>query len=370
MRITGLAAYSSDLHYDGTAYAFAGGRSYQHFTSTVVVLTTDEGLTGFGEVCPCGPSYMPAFAGGLPACLEELAPHVIGEDPRHTSRLHRKMDRALNGHAYAKAAIDIACWDLLGKAAGLPVHVLLGGLLTETMPLHRIVPLSDPAAMAASLDAYRKAGFRHFQVKLGHDVDEDIAMMRCLADGWQHGEVWVGDINGAWRRDQVARFSRSLQDLDLILEQPCASYEECLSFRQRAHHPIKLDECLTSVADVQRALKDDAMDAMALKVSKFGGLTPSRLIRDLCVAAGIPMTIEDAWGSGIATAAYAHLAASTPTPYLLNTTDLHRYNTTQLAHGAPEVTCGTMRLSNRPGLGAEPDFSLLSVPLVTAGSLN
>ncbi|MEQ6888049.1 mandelate racemase/muconate lactonizing enzyme family protein [Halomonas sp. CS7] len=367
MRITHLAAYTGELHYDGTAYAFAGGRSYQRFTSTVVVLTTDEGLTGVGEVCPCGPSYMPAFAGGLPACLEELAPHLIGEDPRHTTRLARRMDQALNGHAYAKAAIDLACWDLLGKAAGLPVHVLLGGRLMETLPLHRIVPLADPEAMANSLAAYRAAGFRHFQIKLGHEVEDDIAMMRVLSEDRPSGEVWVGDINGAWRRDQAARFSKALADLDLILEQPCASYEECLSFRRRSHHSIKLDESLTSLADVQRALRDDAMDAMALKVSKFGGLTPSRVIRDLCVAAGIPMTIEDAWGSGIATAAYAQLAASTPAPCLLNTTDLHRYNTTQLAHGAPEVTGGTMSVGDRPGLGVTPDLDRLSGPIVEHG---
>lgn len=367
MRITRLAAYTGELHYDGTAYAFAGGRSYHRFTSTVVVLDTDEGLTGVGEVCPCGPSYMPAFAGGLPACLEELAPHLIGEDPRHVTRLAGIMDRALNGHAYAKAAIDLACWDLLGKAAGLPVHVLLGGRLMETMPLHRIIPLAEPEAMARSLESYRAAGFRHFQVKLGHEVEDDIAMMRVLSEGRPPGEVWVGDINGAWRRDQAVRFSRALSDLDLLLEQPCASYEECLSFRRRSHHPVKLDESLTSLSDVQRALHDDAMDAMALKVSKFGGLTPSRVIRDLCVAAGIPMTIEDAWGSGIATAAYAQLAASTPVPCLLNTTDLHRYNTTQLAHGAPAVSRGTMTVSDRPGLGVEPDFDQLSGPIVEHG---
>ncbi|MFG6160507.1 enolase C-terminal domain-like protein [Halomonas sp. 1390] len=129
----------------------------------------------------------------------------------------------------------------------------------------------------------------------------------------------------------------------------------------------KLDECLTSLADVQRALADDAMDAMALKVSKFGGLTPSRVIRDLCVAAGFPMTIEDAWGSGIATAAYAQLAASTPAHCLLNTTDLHRYNTTQLAHGAPTVAGGTMTVSDRPGLGVTPDFDRLEGPILTRG---
>lgn len=364
MRVDSIAVYTADLHYAGKAYAFAGGRSYQQFTSTVVVLTTDTGLKGYGEVCPCGPNYMPAFAGGVASCLDQLAPAVIGEDPRHTTRIAQGMDQALNGHAYAKAAIDIACWDLLAKSAGLPLYLLLGGLLTNAMPLHRIIPLAEPEAMGETLAGYREAGFRHFQVKLGHSVAEDIELLRRLAGSFEPGEIWVGDVNGAWRRDQVGPFSQALADLNFYIEQPCPGYEECLSFRQRSHHPIKLDECLNSVADVQRALRDDAMDAMALKVSKFGGLTRSRVIRDLCVAAGIPMTIEDAWGSGIATAAYAHLAASTPERYLLNTTDLHNYNTTQLAHGAPEVSDGRMTLNDRPGLGVEPDFSQLSEPVV------
>ncbi|KAA8982838.1 mandelate racemase/muconate lactonizing enzyme family protein [Halospina sp. K52047b] len=359
MRVETLSVYTGELPYNGPAYSFAGGRSYTEFTSTVVVLTTDTGLEGYGEVCPCGPSYMPAFAGGLPSCLEALAPTVIGEDPRHTTRLMRKMDQALNGQAVAKAAIDLACWDLLGKSSGLPVYTLLGGLLNVSMPLHRIVSLAEPAEMRASFRDFRERGFHSFQIKLGHDIEADRDLVHALMDLRESGEIWVGDVNGAWRRDEAVRFSRSAEGLDLYLEQPCASYEECLSVRGHARHPMKLDESLTSVSDVQRALRDDAMDAMSLKVSKFGGLTHSRVIRDLCVASGIPMTIEDAWGSGIATAAYAHLAASTPPACLLNTTDLHNYNTVQLARGAPEVANGRMTLSERPGLGVEPDFSHL-----------
>ncbi|MBW4934955.1 mandelate racemase/muconate lactonizing enzyme family protein [Marinobacter sp. F4206] len=361
MRIESIAVYTADLPYTGKAYAFAGGRSHQVFTSTVVVLTTTAGVAGYGEVCPCGPNYMAAFAEGLPSCLSVLAPSVIGGDPRHITRIHESMDQALTGHAVAKAAIDMACWDLLGKSARLPVYILLGGLLSPSMPLHRIVPLAEPAEMEASLSRYRSEGFRHIQIKLGHRVEEDIELMQTLARKKQPDEVWVGDINAAWRRDEALRFSRALEDLDLYLEQPCRGYEECLSIRGRARHPVKLDESLNSLADVQRALRDDAMDAMALKVSKFGGLTPSRIIRDLCVEAGIAMTIEDAWGSGIATAAYAHLAASTPPRALLNTTDLHNYNTVQLADGAPEVSGGRMTLSDRPGLGVTPDFGVLAL---------
>lgn len=361
MRIESIGVYTAELPYAGKAYAFAGGRSHQVFTSTVVVLTTDTGHEGYGEVCPCGPNYMAAFSEGLPACLALLAPNVIGEDPRNTTHIAERMDQALTGHAVAKAAIDIACWDLLGKAAGLPVYTLLGGLLTPSMPLHRIVPLDEPEAMEASLRRYRAEGFRHIQIKLGHAVEEDAELVRALSRMKQPDEIWVGDINAAWRRDQAMRFSQATEDLDLYLEQPCAGYEECLSVRRRTRHPVKLDESLNTLSDLQRALRDDAMDAIALKVSKFGGLTPSRIIRDVCVAAGISMTIEDAWGSGIATAAYAHLAASTPARALLNTTDLHNYNTVQLAHGAPEVSGGRMSLSDRPGLGVTPDFDRLTL---------
>lgn len=361
MRIESIAVYTADLPYVGKAYAFAGGRSHQVFTSTVVVLTTDTGLAGYGEVCPCGPNYMAAFSEGLPSCLSLLAPSVLGEDPRHTTLIHERMDQALTGHAVAKAAIDIACWDLLGKDAGLPVYTLLGGLLSPSMPLHRIVPLADPDEMEESLRRYREEGFRHIQIKLGHSVEEDIELVRTLIKVKQPDELWIGDINAAWRRDEALRFSRAVEDLDLYLEQPCRNYEECLSVRRRTRHPVKLDESLNCLADLQRAVRDDAMDAIALKVSKFGGLTPSRIIRDVCVDAGIAMTIEDAWGSGIATAAYAHLAASTPARALLNTTDLHNYNTVQLATGAPEVSAGRMMLSDRPGLGVVPDFKMLTL---------
>lgn len=361
MKIQNIAVYTAELTYAGKAYAFAGGRSHTAFTTTVVVLTTDTGMTGFGEVCPCGPNYMPAFAEGIASCLALLAPSALGENPTQTACINERMNQALTGHAVAKAAIDMACWDLLGKVSGLPVYTLLGGLLSPSMPLHRIVSLAEPEEMKASLLTFRAEGFRHIQIKLGHEVEEDIELIRALSEIKQPDELWIGDINAAWRRDQAMQFSRGIEDIDIYLEQPCREYDECLSVRRRSRHAIKLDEGLNTVADVQRALKDDAMDAIALKVSKFGGLTNSRIVRDLCSAAGVAMTIEDAWGSGIATAAYAHLAASTHPRALLNTTDLHNYNTAQLAEGAPEVANGRMTLSDRPGLGVVPDFQQLTL---------
>lgn len=362
MKITCITAWQAGLQYAGKAYRFSQGRSYTAFRTTVVALETDSGLVGWGEACPCGPAYMPAYAEGLLPALGQLAPDLVGLDPLQPVVIARTMDGSLNGHAVAKTLVDLACWDLLGKACEQPLYRLLGGRLVERIPLHRVVPLGTPEETGAVMDALRGRGYQHFQIKLGQGVEQDIAYLRALDAQRQAGEVFVGDANAAWRRDEAIRVSRALRGVDCYLEQPCREYDECLSVRRRVEHPIKLDECLPTVGDVRRAIADDAMDAMAIKLSRHGGITRSRIIRDLCVDAGIALTIEEAWGGGIAAAAVAHLAASTAPETLLNGTDIHNYNANQVARGAPEVEHGCMTVSDRPGLGVEADLDALGDP--------
>ena len=363
MRITRIVAYQATLHYAGKAYSFSQGRIYSEFQTTVVAVETDRGLTGFGEICPCGPAYMPGYAEGVLPALQLLAPHLIGRDPLQTSEIVRIMDRALSGHAFAKTPVDLACWDLLGKACAQPVYMLLGGRLTDRTPLHRIVPLGTPEEVVADIDTLRQQGFRHFQVKLGQGVDSDVAVMSAIACTRRPGEVFVGDANGAWRRDEALRVFAALRDVDCYVEQPCREYDDCRAVHRSAGQPIKLDESLGSLGDVRRAVADDAMEAAAIKLSRLGGLTKSRIIRDLCADAGIALTIEDAWGSGITTAAIAHLATSTAPEALLNATDLHNYNRNGIAIGGPDTAGGFMTVAEMPGLGIEPDFDVLGDPV-------
>jgi L-alanine-DL-glutamate epimerase-like enolase superfamily enzyme len=356
MKIERIRAYTAPLRYAGEAYVFSHGRRYTEFPTTVVAVDTDSGLTGYGEVCPCGPAYMPAYAEGIVPALAQLAPQLLGLDPRETTVVRRRMDLALDGHAVAKTPLDLACWDLLGKAAGLPVYALLGGRQSARIPLHRVVPLAAPEAMAAEVAGLRAQGFRSLQIKLGEWVEADAARLRALHAERGPDEIFVGDANGAWTRDEAIRLSGAVREIDCILEQPCADIGACRSVRRRIGHPVKLDESLEDVGAVVRALAADAMDAAAIKLSRYGGLTD---VRDLCAAAGIRSTVEEAWGSGIAAAAEAHLAASTDPRALLNATDIHNYNRTQIAHGAPEAADGAMTVSERPGLGTEPNFGAL-----------
>jgi len=127
MRIRRVQVYQVDLPLHEGAYKWSGGKSVEVFDSTVVRIETEQGLAGYGETCPLGPAYLPAYAAGVRAGIAELAPRLIGMDPCELERINRAMDAALKGHPYTKSAIDIACWDLLGQAASMAAWLLAAG---------------------------------------------------------------------------------------------------------------------------------------------------------------------------------------------------------------------------------------------------
>lgn len=366
VKITRIAVYRVDLPLREGSYHWSGGKSVSVFDSTVVRVETDAGLAGHGEVCPLGPFYLPAYAAGARAGLAELAPRLLGEDPTQLEKLNRLMDAALQGHPYVKSALDIACWDLLGQAAGRPVCHLLGGRYGEDFALYRAISQQSPEEMAARVAEYRAEGYRRFQLKVGGDPDTDIARIQAVAEKLRPGDKLVADANTGWLTHEAARVARAVRDVDVYLEQPCRSYEECLSIRRRTDHPFVLDESIDGVGALLRGHADRAMDVVNIKISKFGGLTKARLARDLCAALGVAMTIEDSWGGDIATAAIAHLAHSTPTELLFTATDFNSYVTVDLADGAPRRSAGRLAASTAPGLGVQPRLDVLGQPVIDA----
>ncbi len=367
MKIRRILAYRVELPLHETTYNWSGGKSVTVFDSTIVRVETDTGLVGHGEVCPLGPFYLPAYADGVRAGLRELGPHLIGEDPRQLTRLNRRMDAALKGHPYVKSGIDVACWDLLGQASGLPVCELLGGRYGEDVHLYRAISQDSPEAMADSVAGHRAEGYRRFQLKVGGDPDIDIARIRAVAARLQPGDRLVADANTGWIQHEAIRVANAVRDIDVYIEQPCLTYEECLAVRRQIPQPFVLDETIDDLGMLLRARSDLAMDVVNLKISKLGGLTKIRQARDLCVSLGIGMTLEDSWGGDIATAAIAHLAQSTPPEFLFSTTDFNSYVTVSTAEGAPERVDGRMAASTAPGLGIQPRPEVLGPPVVTIG---
>ena len=367
MKITKISAYQVDLPLKEGRYSWSNNNAVEVFDATVVEIETDAGITGYGECTPLGSAYLPAYAAGVRAGLRELAPKLIGLDPRDLGVLNRRMDEVLRGHPYVKSPIDVACWDILGKAAGLPVVTLLGGKQSETVKLYRAISQDTPGAMAESVQRYHKEGYRKFQLKVGGNADDDIARIKACRAVLGLGDVLVADSNTGWTMHEAARVVNGVRDVDVYIEQPCRTYEECLSIRQRTSLPFVLDENIEDIGVLLRGITDHAMDAVNLKISKVGGLTKARQMRDLCVSAGIAMTIEDTWGGDIVTAAIAHLAQSTPEEFLLSTTDFNSYGTKVIAVGAPKRENGVMGTSERPGLGCEPVMSVLGAAVLSTG---
>ncbi|MEM9015996.1 MAG: cis-3-hydroxy-L-proline dehydratase, partial [Verrucomicrobiota bacterium] len=327
MKITKISAYQVDLPLKEGTYRWSGGKSVSIFDSTIVRLDTDEGLVGWGEVCPLGPFYLPAFAAGARAGIQELAPHLIGLDPCQLGQLNHRMDAALKEHSYVKSAIDMAAWDLLGKKSGLPVCDLLGGRYKEDFVLYRAISQESPFEMAEKVAGYRDEGYRRFQLKVGGDPDTDIERIRQVASKLGPGDRLVADANTGWLKHEAMRVVRAVADVDVYIEQPCLSYEDCLSIRRHTTHPFVLDEVINGISPILQAHADLACDVVNIKISKFGGLTKARQARDLCVSLGIAMTLEDSWGGDIVTAAISHLAHSTPSEFLFTSTDFNSYVT-------------------------------------------
>ncbi|SDR55831.1 L-alanine-DL-glutamate epimerase [Rhizobiales bacterium GAS113] len=365
MKITGIKAWQVDLPLKEGRYKWSNDNFVTVFDSTVVAVETDAGVTGYAECCPLGSAYLPAFARGVRTGIEEIGPKLLGLDPTDLGVLNRRMDAALRGHPYVKSPIDIACWDILGKVAGMPVYKLLGGAEQDEIVLYRAISQASPNEMAKNIGGYRAQGYTKFQLKVGGDADTDIDRIKACRDVLERGDVLIADANTGWTTHEAARIAAAVAEVDVYIEQPCPSYEECLSIRRRTVRPFVLDEVVTGPDMLMRGLADDAMDIINLKISKVGGLTKARLMRDICVSAGMPMTIEDTWGGDIVTAAIAHLSRSTPKEFCFSATDFNSYGSVSIAEGAPQRVDGKMTAADRPGLGIEPRFEVLGKPVIT-----
>ncbi len=363
-----VAVYGYDLTYAHGDYVMSSGRVVNVLPSTVVRITTRGGVEGFGESCPLGRTYLPGFGEGARAALRELAPALIGIDAANLAAVNQAMDATLRGHEYAKSAIDVACWDILGRIASQPVAMLLGGVLQAELPLYIAVPLGPPEAMAAFVERERAGGIHHFQLKLGDAPERDRDRVAAVHAVIGPEDAIIGDANGGWRRQDAIIAARLLEGFDrLRLEQPCPTLEECLAVRRLSTLPFVLDEVITDLPTLVRAATADAMDHVNLKVGRVGGLTKARLMRDAAVDLGLTLTIEDSWGGDIVTAAVGHLAAGVPPAQLFAASYMNDWTVEHVAGYQPRSRDGRGPVPLDPGLGVEVDIDRLGPPLFAAG---
>lgn len=371
MKIAEIELYEVELPYSGGVYQLSGGREYRAFDAAIVRVVADDGTEGWGESTPFGGTYIAAHARGARAGIEEIAPHLLGRDPRQTDRIYDAMDEVLVGHNHAKAAIDIACWDLFGKAVGRPVCELLGGATGIRMATISSIYAGTPEDMRARVTDHRARGYLGHSIKIGAtDAEGGPALdaeriAACLADR-RAGEYFIADANGGLVPETALRMLRLLPGgLDFVLEAPCATWRETLSLRRRCPVPIILDELVQEDESLARLIALDAADGIGLKITKAGGLTPARRQRDICRAAGLTMSVQDTVGSVIAFAAIAHMGATVPPRLLRCILDCRDMVTLETAAFDAPVRDGGVLVPDLPGLGLTIDRAALGNPVRT-----
>ncbi len=367
MKITALDCFGYNLRYAHGEYVMSGSRAATTEVGTLVRLRTDEGLEGWGEITPLGNRYLPTHWAEVRAALHTLAPELIGLDPTNISSVRRAMDRALLGGGYAKAAIDVACWDLLGKAAGLPISALLGGVLQDDFPLYEAVPLRSPEEMAAFVVERQEAGIHRFQLKVGNDPHDDAARTRAVVEVADRESLIVADSNGGWNLRAAQIALKEMAGLPVFIEQPCRETADCIFVMKHSDLPLVLDESILTSEDVFRAKYEAGAVSINIKISRVGGLTEAARMRDLLQELDMMVSVEDTWGGDIVTAAVSHLAASTRPENFQNASFMNDWTDGHVAGYAPRSAGGRGSAPTGTGLGIEVSTDGLA-PIFTVDS--
>lgn len=366
MKITKLSLYvvASDKWSVNTRY-IAADQLGDVLETTILRIETDAGITGWGETCTAPSYYLPTLASGARAAIRHVAPLLIGADPRRLRRIMADIDAAMRGQGPAKSAIEMALWDLCGKAHGLPLVDLWGGRVVDDMPVLCLVDMDTPERMLEDTAAYREQGYRLFQMKIGDgSAQDEVDRIRALQRSMRPGERCWFDPNRAWTVDHAMDILPKVADLGPLIEQPCETYRECRTLARRCGVGLMLDEVVDGPEIMAEAAEDGVIRVAVLKFSCTGGIRRHKEMIDVGLRLGIPMRIEDFYGTGLTLAAVCHLAQGAPAAATFGLYDYH-LPALPVARNPFPVAEGRIRVPEdcAPGLGVDVDTDVIGAPV-------
>lgn len=351
----------------GTNRYALGQRLSPPLEANIVRIDAEDGLTGWGESCGIPPHYLPTLSPAVREAIKYVAPLVVGADARAPLRTMHEIEAAMRGQAPAKAAIDMALWDLCGKLHGVPLCDMWGGRVSDDMPVLAMVSIGTPNEAIRQMEDYRAQGYSLFQVKVaGGTVEEDIEHITRVSGALKPGERCWFDANRGWTVDEAVRVLQKVSHLGPLIEQPCETYQECLTVSRRTGLGLMLDEVIDSPEALTQAHSDGIIDAAVLKLGCVGGLTRQRHLAQVGARLGIPMRIEDYYGTGLTLAAVTHVAHTLPPKATFGLYDYHLPEV-PIVTNPPTVRNGRIALPEKPepGLGVEVDEGLLGKTVAT-----
>ncbi|CAH0041844.1 unnamed protein product [Clonostachys rhizophaga] len=348
MQITDITVFSYEAKYVHGQYSMSGGRVATGHPSIVVRIRTTDGVEGWAESAPLGSDYLPSSFTRELAAIKELGPHIIGQDPRSPAAIDEIMDKAMLGALHAKAVIDMACWDLLGKSS------------------FSVIRIQEPEEAIAQVKEELGCGVTALQLKAGDNPMSDARRVKAVCEMVPgHVQVWA-DANAGWNLNQALLFARAIgQGVAVGLEQPCPTIFECAEVGRRTGLPIFCDEAVVTLADLFEA-HAAGIAGVNIKPSRVGGLTKARTMRDAAVALGMTVVSDDTWGSALTASQNLVLATTTPSRSL-RAVDLQCEWIEPLIADVPRLeNDGKITASTLPGNGfSNVRMDLLGEPLFT-----
>jgi L-alanine-DL-glutamate epimerase-like enolase superfamily enzyme len=332
-------------------------------TNAIVEVHTDEGITGIGEV-PGSP-----LIGLVRDALQATVPWIVGEDPMRVNEfLTRASDRGFHHYPYlgngAVAAIEMALWDIAGKALGCPVHQFFGGLQTEHVPFYWFIPVEDRSVATVRAQAAEglARGFKTMYIKIGFDLANDLALARAIKEEVGDAAAVRVDANEAWSTFEAIDALQRFEDVGVeFVEQPVDMHDlrGMADLRAKSRVRIGANQSAWLPWQVPEVLSQRAGDVVVTDPHQLGGLVPFHTAATMCQVANVPIVKHAFADLGVTTIATTHVLGTLPSPQLG-----HQQFATFLVHDLLSVPLdfveGALAVPTGPGLGIELDRDALA----------
>ncbi|MDG3061321.1 dipeptide epimerase [Lacticaseibacillus casei] len=322
----------------------------------IIKITTDTGLIGYGETNPLE-QVTGESIDTEEVALKTLSQALSASDPRSLEAIHAKMDACFAGHTAAKAGIDMACWDLLGKDTGLPVYQLLGGT-GNVLTSDCTIGINSPEKMAQEAKRLVDQGYRELKVKVGIQDADDLAAVQTIRKAVGPTVDLRLDANQGWNPKQAVRMMRAIGGAASAVEQPLPAnrLDQMPAVCRQIDQLVMLDESVHNASDAFAAVRSNACDIINIKLQKSAGLSGAEQINAVAEAAGIPCMVGCMAETRIGIAAAAHFVAAHQNVQYADLDSFLLFDEPAWLRGGFTADAGKYQLSDKPGLGIECDL--------------
>jgi L-Ala-D/L-Glu epimerase len=352
MKITAIHLYA--IHLPLNEPFVISYHTYSHMPSVIVKIETDEGIVGFGEGVADEHVTGESYEGVFQIIKNTLGPVLLGRNPLEIERIHELMNKAIYGAPTAKAAIDIACFDILGKKLKQPVYQLIGGRYHDEFPITHVLSIAEPEKMAIEAALMVEKGYQSFKIKVGTNVNSDVAGIRAVRNQVGENKSIRVDVNQGWINSSTTLMAlNQLLDCNLDwLEQPVVAddIDGMVEIKSKTSIPLMIDEGLKGTREMREIIQKRAADKVNIKLMKCGGIYPAVKLAHQAELAGIECQVGSMVESSIGSAAGYHLAFSKKIITSVELTGPLRFSKDigDLSYDVPYI-----RLTDKPGLGIE-----------------